>query len=460
MLAKLAGWFGASAVIEATTWLAWLQISDRVPPWSLYASLGGVGIFLLLGLPLALDEDGTVRRVINARGRSSANVASGDHSKVVSSVVATGKKPTIYMMTPTPAEAERISNDTGRSALASETRPITMPDARAAVDATLNQRFGELTDMLMSRINARDNGLYDRFTDPRFLGPLGSAHRAYAEIGDKSLGERLSSMLEDLAAQTAGDRREIFLRQAIDVTRNLTLEHVNSLAVKVFISTFAFAEPYDTDTLIRSLDNLLSPYYQRIPTSRLDYMYMASAGVCQHGQLGSFSLKPFEFLHQKYSNAMYPGLRYSELSQDILKPDTPQRAELESLLVAYVESEDDMTVTEAGVYLSEENALLRIAVPHATRILSRRNTAEQKLTQAERNLRQFVFARMATVEQFTDRVNELRPELAELLRTLERTDALAFPLQPVGFALAQHAIQDRTPQVAALIEKELDGENS
>jgi hypothetical protein len=155
---------------------------------------------------------------------------------------------------------------------------------------------------------------------------------------------------------------------------------------------------------------------------------------------------------------MYPGLRYSELSKDLLKPDTPERAELEPLLVAYVDSADDMTITDVGVYLSEESALLRVAVPHAARILSRRNGADQSLTQSERKLRNFVLPRMLTVEQFTDRVHELKPQLANLLHTLERTDALAFPLQPVGFALAQHEIKDRTPQIAALIDKELEGE--
>ena len=210
-----------------------------------------------------------------------------------------------------------------------------MPDAKAEVDQKLNERFGELTDMLMGRINERDATLFNRFADPRFLGPLGSAHRTYAETGSESLGETLSRLLTDLAAQPVGSRREIFLRQAIDVTRVLTIEHINSLAVKLFITGIKFSEPYDTDMLIRSLDTLLKPYYERIPTSRIDYQYMCSTGVCQTSQIGSLPIDPYEALYERYRNSMYPALRFSDLE------DNPLFVENQHLFLCYVESEDD-----------------------------------------------------------------------------------------------------------------------
>ena len=450
MLGRLAKWLGTSAVVGVTTWLAWLQVADRLPHWSLYAVLGGVGICALLALPLGENEDGTVRRVISVRSRSNSSVVSGDQSPVSGNVIVAGRRHTVFVVTP--AEARQISNDTGRNELLRETTSITMPDARAVVDQTLNERFGELTDMLIGRINERDTALFARFADPRFIGPLGTAHRTYAEIGSKELGETLSGLLADLAAQPVGSRREIFLRQAIEVTRVLTIEHVNSLPVKLLITGFTLREPYDTDMLIRALDTLLSPYYGRVPTSRWDYQYMSSTGVCQDGQLGAWAPMPYQALYEKYRNSLYPALGYADLKDNLLRKDNPHLDESERLLLMFAESEDDVRVTDEGTLLSLEGARFRIAQDRVERILNSTNDAEQHLSEPEKELRAMVLARTISFDDFKRRIYELRPELAALLDTVERTGALQFPMQPVGFVLAQHEIRSRAPQLAALVD--------
>jgi hypothetical protein len=63
-----------------------------------------------------------------------------------------------------------------------------------------------------------------------------------------------------------------------------------------------------------------------------------------------------------------------------------------------------------------------------------------------------VLARTISFDDFKRRIYELRPELAALLDTVERTGALQFPMQPVGFVLAQHEIRSRAPQLAALVD--------
>jgi hypothetical protein len=456
MLGRLARWLGASALVEVTTWLAWLQVADRLPHWSLYAVLGGVGVCALLALPLGENEDGTTRRLINVRGRSNSSGVSGDQSPVSGNVIVAGKQHTVLVVSA--IEAREISNATGRSALLPETRAISMPDAKAVVDQTLNERFGELTDMLMDRINEKDARLFNRFADPRFIGPLGSAHRTYAETGSKQLGETLSGLLAELAAQQVGSRREIFLRQAVEVTRILTIEHVNSLAVKLFITGFMFAEPYDTDMLIRALDTLLSPYYGRIPTSRWDYQYMSSTGVCEDGQLGAWASEPYQALYEKYRNSMYPALRTADLKDNFLSEDGPYNEESERLLLMFAESEDDVRVTDQGALLSLEGARFRVAPDRVAKVLGTTHDAEKYMTEAEKELRAIVLARTISLDDFKKRISESKPELATLLDTVQKTGALHFPMQPVGFVLAQHEMHSRTPQLATLIDDMFDDE--
>jgi hypothetical protein len=416
-------------------------------------------VFLIASVamfPWGRNDDGSPKSLgrsisTRVRGRSNASLASGgDNSPNTGNVVTTGKGNVVLVVTA--ADARQISNDTGRSQLLPETRSITMPDAKTVVEQTLNRRFGELTDMLLDRINDRDTGLFTRFADPRFLGPLGTAHRAYAETGSEQLGATLSEMLADLAAQSVGSRREIFLRQAIEVTRVLTIEHINSLAVKLFIAVFTLGEPYDTDMLIRSLDTLLSPYYGRLPTSRFDYQYMSSTGVCESGQLGSFAGKPYQVLYEKYRNSMYPALTYADLEDNLLSEQNPNIAQNQELLWFFADSEDGVQVEGQVTRVAKDAARFRVAQDCAIKILDAQRVPEQHLTEPEKELRAMVLARTLTLDQFKNRISELKPKLTALLDTVERTGALEFPMQPVGFVLAQHAIRSRTTQLAAQID--------
>lgn len=457
MLGRLSKWLGASAIAEITTWLAWLQVADRLPHWSLYAVMGGVGLCAVLALPLGENEDGSTRRLISkVSGRNNSNVVSGDQSPVSGNVIVAGKRHTVVVVTP--AEARQISNDTGRNELRRDTKAITMPDAKAAVEQTLSQRFGELTDSLIEHINERDAKLFNRFADPRFLGPLGVAHRSYAELGSEELRTTLSRLLTDLAEQPAGERREVFLRQAVEVTRILTKEHINSLAVKL-ITQLTISVPYETDQLITALDTLLSPYYERIATSNWDYQYMSSTGVCQDGQLGAFTTEIYQFLYEKYRNSMYPALRSADLKSKFLSQDGPYNEESERLLLAYAESEDDVVATDKGTLLSVEGARFRVAPDRVVKVLEAAKVAEGHLTEAEKELRAMVLARTISLDDFKQRIAELRPKLAALLDTLQRTGALHFPMQPVGFVLAQHEIQSRAPQLAGLVDEIFDDQS-
>jgi hypothetical protein len=153
-------WGGRSITTVLVVLLAWKQVAGgHLPRWSLYAVLGLVVVVWVLDFPYSKNEDGSPRQVFKLlmHGRSNASLVASEHSTATGNIVTTGKGNVVIVVTP--ADARQISNDTGRSELLPETRPITMPDAKAVVEQTLNRRVGELTDMLLDRINERDTGL-------------------------------------------------------------------------------------------------------------------------------------------------------------------------------------------------------------------------------------------------------------------------------------------------------------
>ena len=70
--------------------------------------------------------------------------------------------------------------------------------------------------------------------------------------------------------------------------------------------------------------------------------------------------------------------------------------------------------------------------------------------------RNMALQRTLTVEQFKEKVVEVKAELADFLNLIQITGALNFHLHPVGFILAQHEIRSRAPQLAALKDAAFD----
>jgi hypothetical protein len=115
--------------------------------------------------------------------------------------------------------------------------------------------------------------------------------------------------------------------------------------------------------------------------------------------------------------------------------------------------------TDKGTLLSVEGARFRVAPDRVVKVLDAAKVAEGHLTEAEKELRAMVLARTISLDDFKKRIAELRPKLAALLDTLQRTGALHFPMQPVGFVLAQHEIQSRAPQLAGLVDEIFDDQS-
>ena len=75
----------------------------------------------------------------------------------------------------------------------------------------------------------------------------------------KVLAAQLANLVVSLATQPVRARREIFVREAIEVAQQLTTEHLNALSVQLYITSLKLGEPYfEPDWLIRALDTLLN----------------------------------------------------------------------------------------------------------------------------------------------------------------------------------------------------------
>ena len=336
-------------------------------------------------------------------------------------------------------------------------RETVLREGRAVAEAVITERVDYLTSLIFDRIKQEDTSLFNRFEDPRFLAALTDAQRGYAETGDTDLAQVLANLVAGLAGQPVRSRREIILRQAITLAPQLTTEHVNALSMKLYL-TMRLDSPMDTDMLIRALDKLFSPYYGRVPKSRLDYQYMCSMGVCQDGQLGSFASGPITTLYENYCNSMYPALTYSDLKDNLLSSENPSFEENQRMLVMFAESESDVKVTPQGTHVSTDGARFRVIHDRATTILGRKSGAEKQLSGPEKELRATILERSITKEQFEQRLTELKPDLAACLDKFEKSRAHEFPLQPAGWLLARYEVETLTPQIAALVDAQFDAE--
>ena len=317
MLGQRLTWGGTAIVSALMIYLAWAQIADHLAKWSFGVIGGLLFIASMIMFPWGRKDDGSPRRLINVnvRGRNNPTFTAGDSSTNTANVLNTGAGTVnVNGLQVTLTELRQLAIDAGHAEVLPAARAVASETAKAEIE----RRFVVITDKVLGRINGTDPGLFVRWADPRFLAVLTSAQRSYAETGDEDLGDLLANLVASIAAQPIRSRREIILRQAIDVAPRLTTAHINALTVNMYLGNYQLTQPLDTDALIGAFDTLLSPYYGRLPTSALDYQYMSSTGVCYIDQLQSFGGGPYQTLLRKYPNSMYPVFTFAELQDNLL----------------------------------------------------------------------------------------------------------------------------------------------
>ncbi|WP_335583140.1 LPO_1073/Vpar_1526 family protein [Mycobacterium sp. MS1601] len=303
----------------------------------------------------------------------------------------------------------------------------------------INARTEEITDEVIRKIAEKDEKLYERFRDPRFLGPLASSQRSYAETGDPELGGILSGLLADLAGEPIRTRREIVLRESIECAPKLTTRHLNALTVIFRVTRVGHNLALGPKELVSLLDGELRPYFGEVPSDSFDYSYM---GATQAGTyMPTLSSTVYSRIYTAHRNAMYDPIDVNELTQ------------------FYTESIDQLTADLNHIvhlievpYAISGSQKFKLRTDKVKRILSVDTKVINGLSGAETKFRDFLRNRSVDERQFTSILREESPELAQFLDHLQRTDALSFQLSPVGIMLARHEMESRSPETAAQVD--------
>ena len=222
MLTQRLSWGGTAIISALGAYLAWAQVANDLAKWSIYLIAALLLIASVLAFPCGRNDDGSPRRLLNVRvrGRNNPTFVSGDGSMNTTTVLSTGKGPVsvnVDGLQVTLTELRQLSLDASRA----EVLPAARAVASETVIAEIDRHSDVMTDKVLDRINETNPGLFVRWDDPRFLAVLTSAQRSYAETGDEDLADVLASLVVGLAALPIRSRREIILRQAVDLAPKL-----------------------------------------------------------------------------------------------------------------------------------------------------------------------------------------------------------------------------------------------
>lgn len=362
-------------------------------------------------------------RILNPRGRHDGDDATQVYTD--SGVINIG---TVLTVT----EVREIALDVARSVFLDS-----LPIARDLIVA----RTEHITDEVIRKITEKHEKLYQRFQDPRFLGPLASIQRNFAETGDPELGGILSGLLADLAGEPIRTRREIVLRESIECAPKLTTQHLNALSVIFRVQRVVHNLAIDANQLLSLLDGELRPYFGAIPADSFDYSYI---GATQAGTyIPTVGGNVYGRVYWSHQNAMYEPFDVNELPQ-IFSGGIEQ---IESDLNEIVHMiEVPYELSQAGVQK------LKLKHDQVTRILSNDSKMIQELTAAETRFREFLRNRSISEQAFTANVRDTNPDLAQFFDLIDSTGALHFHLSPVGIMLARHEMENRSPETAAQVD--------
>lgn len=309
----------------------------------------------------------------------------------------------------------------------------------------IDQRIELILERIIHKIQSRDAALFERFKDPRFLGPLVSVERSFAETGDDELGGVLSGLLVDLAAEPIRTRREIVLRESIECAPKLTSRHLNALTVILRLTRVGHPLALNPSRLAALLDAELRPYFDAVPSDSFDYGYM---GATQAGTyMPSLGTTVYGRIHTMHKNSMYEPVHIQELATVYAGPLDQVEAEMNEV-AQLIEVPYELTKS-AGENPTQQ---VKLKTTQADRILSNKRQVIESLTSAETKFRDFLRSRSLNEEQFTTLIRNEQPKLAHFLDHVASTGALSFQPSPVGLMLARHEMANRSPETAAQVD--------
>lgn len=313
----------------------------------------------------------------------------------------------------------------------------------------IDQRIEIILDRIIKQMQERGEYLFERFKDPRFLAPLVTVQRSYAETGDDELGGILSGLLVDLAAEPIRSRREIVLRESVDCAPKLTTNHLNALSVILRLTRLTFNRVLDVSQLLTLMDHEYAPYYDAIPQDSFEYSYMGAtpAGTYVPAIGGSI----YDTVYYAHRNAMYDPFDHTEL----LQVASGSIEEIESQLNEIIQLIE--VPYQLSVVGPASTHKLKLKYEHVNSVLSNDTKIINALPSTHQKLREFLRSRSIDKKQFKAKMHDDTPELAQFLDVLDTTSALHFNMSPVGIMLARHEIATRSPETAAKVDTLFEG---
>lgn len=175
------------------------------------------------------------------------------------------------------------------------------------------RRAAHFVRILLNNITQEGDELLKGLDEPRILAAIYVAQQAYAESGDDELGNSMAKLIGELLESESRTLKDVLLRQAIETMPRLASTHIRALAVLILLKKWNYPDVNSFATLMATLHDGLSKYYDKLPDQRFDYEYMSSCGVGLIDQVMQ-SADPYDVLYSTYPHLLSRPILESDIS--------------------------------------------------------------------------------------------------------------------------------------------------
>lgn len=295
-------------------------------------------------------------------------------------------------------------------------------------EAEFLDRAREMSREVITSLISENPDNLERLGEARSQVPLLKAQQSYGETGNADTVPHLANLVAQLIASPTQSYTEMISRRCIDCLTNMTSSHLNLITVMTKLQRRWFPNTATVEMLTEGLRSMLGPYIGKIPTEGIEYSYINSLGIVDENVISRFAsaftaggvnqFSPYYMLRVSNPNAMYGGFHIDDLP-DLAKTLDPSR------YFMWDNTNPDVK------YLNPEFSKKWLVLDRNYSTPPRDRPSDP----AEIALVTFCENKAISAEQLKTRIRSLDPQLADLLDTLEKFDATAITLNPVGLML-------------------------
>lgn len=290
------------------------------------------------------------------------------------------------------------------------------------------RRAIEMTRRVISDVIAENPENLERLGQARAQVPLLKAQQSYGETGNSDVVPHLSGLVTQLIASEPQSYIEMISRRCVDCLTNMTSSHLNLITVVAKLRNRWFPTTVTVEMLISGLRSMLGHYIGKIPTEAIEYSYINSLGIANQNFLDQFA------------SAFIGNVNHFS-AYSVIRSANPGAMNDNGFLIADLpELAKELNPTDYFLWNPAEPDIKYLTGEFARKWL---NTAETQFhtptvpdDPKEQALVTFCQSRMLSTEQFKSRVRSMDPEMADFFDTLDKFQALALDLNPIGLMLA------------------------